>query len=89
MGKSKPKELQDAFDGHLLPSRRRELELEFIQWAKDTGARADAFNLIGWLQDKGLMLSDRKRKLLTDVRDVLVKAGWMTNAAMIDEVLKD
>lgn len=73
---------------HLLPSKRRELELEFHQWAKDTGARADVFNCIGWLQQKGLMLSDSKRQILTEMRDEFKRLGWPRTAAQIDEVLK-
>jgi len=92
MKKLTPKEAQAVMaelEGHLLPSRRRELELEFHQWAKDTGARADVFNVIGWLQERGLMLSDKKRQILIDMRNELKRTGWMDTAAMIDEVLKD
>lgn len=86
------KELQTAIDtleDHILPSRRRELEIEFHQWAKDTGARIDVFNVIGWLQEKGLMLSDRKRQMLTEMRNEFKRMGWPNTAAKIDEVLKD
>lgn len=75
-------------EGHLLPSRRRELELEFHQWAKSTGARADVFNVIGWLQERGMLLSDGQRQILLQMRDDLKRMGWMQTAARLDEVLK-
>lgn len=73
----------------LMPNHRRQLEIEFHQWAKNTGSRADVFNAIGWLQERGLMFSDRKREVLTEVRDDLKRYGWMDTAAKLDEVLKE
>ena len=78
-----------VLEDYLLPSRRRELELEFHQWAKDTGARVDVFNVIGWLQERGMMLSDSKRQALLEMRDEFRQQGWMQTAAKLDEVLKD
>jgi len=74
---------------HLLPSRRHELEKEFHQWAEDTGARVDVFNMIGWMQEKGLMLSDRKRQMLIEMRNEFLRLGWPNTAAKIEEILKD
>jgi len=73
----------------LLPSHRRQLELEFHKWAKDTGSRADVFNCIGWLQERGLMITQRKLQILTEMRDEFKRQGWMRTAANLDEVLKD
>lgn len=73
----------------LLPSRRRQLEIEFHQWAKDTGARVDVFNAIGWLEGRGLILSERKRQILVEMRNELRQLGWPRTAAKIDEVLKE
>lgn len=78
-----------SLDVYFLPSRRRELELEFHQWAKNTGARVDVFNVIGWLQERGMMLSDSKQKILLELRDEFRRMGWPQTAAKIDEVLKD
>jgi len=89
MGKPS-KELQLAMlDADLLPSRRLQLEREFHEWAKNTGTRVDVFNVIGWLQEKGLMLSDHKLKLVIEVRDELKRSGWMQTAAKLEEVFKD
>lgn len=91
MGKPSRKNAQPAvqsLDVYLLPSRRRELELEFHQWAKNTGARVDVFNVIGWLQERGLMLSDSKRETLLEMRDEFLRMGWPRTAAKLDEVLK-
>lgn len=92
MSKPSRKNAQAAvqeLDAYLLPSRRRELELEFHQWAKNTGARVDVFNVIGWLQERGMMLSDSKQKILLELRDEFRRMGWPQTAAKIDEVLKD
>lgn len=78
------KELED----HQLPSRRRELELEFHQWATNTGARVDVFNVIGWLEEKGLLLNESKRQILIDMRNEFKRQGWTQTAANLDEVLK-
>ena len=83
----KPEELAQ-FDDHLLPSRRRTLELEFHQWCKNTGTRPDVFNVIGWLQEKNLMLNDRKMAILSTLRDEMKRMGWMQTAANIDEVIR-
>lgn len=71
----------------LLPSRRTELEREFHQWAKETGARVDVFNVLAWLEDKGLMLNDRKRQILIEMRDEFRRTGWMATARHLDDVL--
>ena len=70
-----------------MAGRRRDLELEFHQWCKNTGARADAFNMIGWLEEKGLLITDRKRAILTAMRDEMNRMGWTETAANIDKVL--
>lgn len=72
----------------MVNDRRRQLELEFHRWAKATGARVDVFNVIGWLDEKGLLLSDKKRQILTEMRDEFRRTGWMTTAGLIDEVLQ-
>jgi len=91
MGKPTPEELRALaeLESHILPSRRLELEQEFHKLAKETGARVDVFNVIGWLQEKGLMLSDRKRQMLIEMRNEFRRMGWPGTAAKIDEVLKD
>lgn len=91
MGKPTPEELLAIakLESHILPSRRLELEQEFHKWAKDTGARVDVFNVIGWLQEKGLMLSDDDRQSLVAIRNEFRLMGWPRYAARIDAVLKE
>ena len=81
-------ELLKELEDHQLPSRRPELELEFHQWAKNTGARVDVFNMIGWLEEKGLLLSESKRQILVDMRNEFKRQGWTQTAANLDKVLK-
>lgn len=70
-----------------MAGRRRDLELEFHQYCKNTSSRPDAFNMIGWLEQKGLLITDRKRAILTAMRDEMNRMGWTETAANIDKVL--
>ena len=81
-------QLLKSLEDDQLPSRRRELELEFHQWPTNTGARVDEFNVLGWLEEKGLLLNESKRQILVDMRNEFKRQGWTKTAASLDEVLK-
>ena len=66
---------------------RVKLEREFNEWAKAIGARPDVFNMLVWLQDKQLLLTNRKRQVLTEMRDEFRRIGWMETAKHLDDVL--